>query len=152
MIKDPCSNSNEVIAILCSKAAGNGTTIIIDGIKDLLCQVYFSLKSVQYPINMLLTSEKGLIYMKNEIELNRLEFMILNSLYYNKCTDHYHSMTITDIMNDSEGTLGARMTIYRKLQKLTKIGQIKKGCLDNHADTFYLSEKGIQTVEGGKER
>lgn len=53
MIKDPCSNSNEVIAILCSKAAENGTTIIIDGIKDLLCQVYFSLKSVQYPINIL---------------------------------------------------------------------------------------------------
>lgn len=59
-------------------------------------------------------------------------------------------MTITDIMNNSEGSLGARMTIYRKLQKLIKIGYIKMGCLINHADTFYLSEKGIQTVEGGR--
>lgn len=53
MIKAPCSDPNEVITILCSFAAENGTTIIIDGIKDLLCQVYFSLKSVQYPINIL---------------------------------------------------------------------------------------------------
>lgn len=85
-------------------------------------------------------------------ELNRMEFMILNSLYNGGCIDHYHSMTITDLINDNEGVLGARMTVYRKMQKLMKSGYIKKGCLDNHADTFYLLEKGIRTVEGGKEK
>lgn len=88
--------------------------------------------------------------MNDIIELNRTEFMILNSLYNASCTNPYHSMTITDLINDNEGVLGARMTVYRKMQKLTKAGYIKKGCLDNHADTFYLLEKGIKTVEGGK--
>ena len=87
--------------------------------------------------------------MRNAFELNRLEFMILNSLYLANCTNPYRSMTITDLINDNEGTLGTRMTVYRKMQKLTKAGYIKKGCLDNHADTFYLLEKGIKTVEGG---
>lgn len=90
--------------------------------------------------------------MEEIFELNRLEFMILKSLYDGGCTEHYHSMTITDLMNDNEGTLGTRMTIYRKMQKLVKAGYIKKGCLDNHADTFYLLGKGIRLVEGGKEK
>ena len=76
--------------------------------------------------------------------------MILKSLYDGGCTEHYHSMSITDLMNDNEGALGVRMTVYRKMQKLIKAGYIKKGCLDNHADTFYLMEKGIKTVEGEK--
>lgn len=83
-------------------------------------------------------------------ELNRLEFMILRSLYDGGCKEHYYSMTITDLMNDNEGTLGTRMTIYRKMKKLVETGYIRKGCLDNHADTFYLLEKGIKVVEGGK--
>lgn len=89
--------------------------------------------------------------MDNLIELNRMEFMILQSLYNGGCNDHYHSMTITDLINDNEDALGTRMTIYRKMQKLIKSGYIAKGCLDNHAHTFYLLEKGIRTIEGGKE-
>ena len=89
--------------------------------------------------------------MNNIFELNRLEFMILNSLYNARCTKPYHSMTITDLINDNEGALGTRMTVYRKMQKLTKAGYVQKGCLDNHADTFYLLEKGIKTIEGGNE-
>ncbi len=89
--------------------------------------------------------------MDNLIELNRMEFMILQSLYDGGCNDHYHSMTITDLINDNEDALGTRMTIYRKMQKLMKANYIAKGCLDNHAHTFYLLEKGIRTVEGGKE-
>ena len=43
------------------------------------------------------------------------------------------------------------MINYKKMKKLIKAGYIKKGALDNHADTFYLVNKGIKTVEGGKE-
>ena len=88
--------------------------------------------------------------MSGKYELNQMEFMIINSLYQAGCTDHYHSMTITDLIEDNEGVLGVRMTVYRKMQKLIKAGYIDKGCLDNHADTFYLLDKGIKTVEGGK--
>lgn len=96
-------------------------------------------------------SGKGGGYMGDIFELNRIEFMILKSLYDGECTGHYQSMTITDLMEDNEGALGIRMTVYRKMQKLLKAGYIQKGCLDNHADTFYLLEKGIKLVEGGKE-
>lgn len=89
--------------------------------------------------------------MRGELELNRLEFLILASLYDSGCKNHFHSMTITELLDNNEGALGARMTIYRKLQKLLKAGYIDKGCIDNHADTFYLLEKGIKVVEGGKE-
>lgn len=89
--------------------------------------------------------------MDDVVELNRMEFMILKSLYDNGCTEHYHSMTISDLINDNEGALGVRMTVYRKMQKLLKAGYIQKGCLDNHADTFYILEKGSKLIEeGGK--
>lgn len=89
--------------------------------------------------------------MRGEFELNRLEFMILDTLNDSGCKDHFHSMTITELLDNNEGALGARMTIYRKLQKLLKAGYIERGCVDNHADTFYLLEKGIKVVEGVKE-
>lgn len=56
-------------------------------------------------------------------------------------------MTITDLINDNEDALGARMTIYGKMKKLTKAGYIKKGCLDNHADTLYLLERRSSNLE-----
>lgn len=88
--------------------------------------------------------------MSGTFELNRMEFMILQSLYDGGCIGTYRSMTISDLLEDNEGALGVRMTVYRKMRKLVKAGYIKKRCLDNHADTFYLLEKGIKVVEGGK--
>lgn len=89
--------------------------------------------------------------MSEDFELNRLEFIILDTLYEFGSKDKFHGMTITEILEDNNGALGARMTVYKKMKKLIKAGYIKKGALDNHADTFYLVDKGIKTVEGGKE-
>jgi len=36
------------------------------------------------------------------------------------------------------------------LQKLVEAEYIAKGIIDNHSDTYYLLEKGIKTVEGGR--
>lgn len=80
--------------------------------------------------------------------LNRLEYMILDTLHYSECQDKYHSMTITELMEENGEALGIRGTVYRKLKKLVKDGYIAKGCIDNHADTFYLLKKGIAVVEG----
>lgn len=88
--------------------------------------------------------------MSEEFELNRLEYMILDTLYDSDCKDYFHSMTITELIESNEGVLGARMTVYKKLKKLVKAGYIKKGCVDNHADTFFLLEKSIKIIEGGK--
>lgn len=91
------------------------------------------------------------VVMSNTCELNRMEFMILNSLYEGGCTDPYHSMTITDLINDNEGVLGARMTIYRKMKKLIEAGYVDVGCLDNHAHTFYLQKKELKQLKGENE-
>lgn len=89
--------------------------------------------------------------MSENFELNRLEYMILDTLYEFGSQDKFHGMTITEIMAENEGSLGARMTIYKKMRKLVKAGYIAKGAVDNHADTFYLLEKAVKTIEGGKE-
>lgn len=91
--------------------------------------------------------------MKNtqEIQLNRMEFILLDTLYTNICKDRFHSMTLSEISEDNYDSLGVRTTLYRKMKKLVKLGYVKKGCLDNHADTFYLTEEGIRVVEECKE-
>ena len=89
--------------------------------------------------------------MSEQFELNRLEYMILETLYEFGSKDRFHGMTITEILMENEGSLGARMTVYKKMRKLVNAGYIKKGAIDNHADTFYLLDKAIKTIEGGKE-
>ena len=85
--------------------------------------------------------------MGNTSELNRLEFSILKCLYDSGCMDPYHSMTITELLEKYE-ELEKRMTIYKKLRKLTEEKYVKKGITDNHADTFYLLEKALKIIEG----
>lgn len=85
--------------------------------------------------------------MGNTLELNRLEFSILKCLYDSGCIDPYHSMTITELLEKYE-ELEKRMTIYKKLRKLTEEKYVKKGITDNHADTFYLLEKALKIIEG----
>lgn len=89
--------------------------------------------------------------MDEEFKLNRLEFIILETLYEFGSKDRFHGMTITEILLENEGSLGARMTVYKKMRKLVKAGYIAKGAVDNHADTFYLLDRAIKTIEGGQE-
>ena len=85
--------------------------------------------------------------MGDTLGLNRLEFNILKCLYDSGCVDPYHSMTITELLEKYE-ELEKRMTIYKKLRKLTEEKYVKKGITDNHADTFYLLEKALKKIEG----
>ncbi|WP_133302877.1 hypothetical protein [Coprococcus sp. AF38-1] len=89
--------------------------------------------------------------MNRETQLNRMEFILLDTLYANECKDRFHSMTLSEISEDNDDSLGVGTTLYRKMKKLVKLGYVKKGCLDNHADTFYLTEEGISVVEECKE-
>lgn len=67
--------------------------------------------------------------MSDTLELNRLEYNILKCLHKNECTDQYNSMTITELLEENEDLLGARMTVYKKLNKLNRAGYIKKELL-----------------------
>lgn len=84
--------------------------------------------------------------MGNTLELNRLEFNILKCLYDNDCRDPYHSITITELLEKNEIS-DKRMTVYKKLSKLTKENYVKKGITDNHADSFYLLDKALKIIE-----
>lgn len=89
--------------------------------------------------------------MDEMLSLNRLEYMILESLYEGGCKDYFHGMTIAEILEDNDGALGKRMTVWKKMKKMVDTGYIAKGVLDNHADTYYLTEKSIKTIESLKE-
>lgn len=94
---------------------------------------------------------KGNGYVIQTYELNRLDYMILESLYVGECKDSCHGMTITEILDDNDGSLGKRTTVWKKMQKLVSDGYIAKGILDDHADTYYLLEKSIKIIESLKE-
>lgn len=94
---------------------------------------------------------KGVVYVNEVLELNRLEYMILESLYVGGCKDRFHGMTITEILEDYEGSLGKRMTVWKKMQKLIGKGYLAKGILDDHADTYYLLEKSVKIIESLEE-
>lgn len=95
--------------------------------------------------------------MSEVYKINRADYLLLSTLYASGCMDYYTSMTIAEIIEDNTDEngnhpLGARMTIYRKLQKLVANGYISKGIRDDHADTYYVNEKTIKLMErGGKE-
>ena len=95
-------------------------------------------------------SEKGQVHMNERYEINRLEYMILDTLYKLELKDRFHSMTITELLEENEGVLGARMTVYKRLKKLVNAGYIGKGIIDNHADTYFITEKGIKLIEEGE--
>lgn len=94
---------------------------------------------------------KGNGYVIQTYELNRIDYMILESLYVGGCKDRFHGMTITEISDDYEGSLGKRTTVWKKMQKLVGNGYLEKGILDDHADTYYLTEKSIKIIESLKE-
>ena len=94
---------------------------------------------------------KGNGYVTQTYELNRIDYMILESLYVGGCKDRFHGMTITEILDDYEGSLGKRTTVWKKMQKLVSNGYLAKGILDDHADTYYLTEKSTKIIESLKE-
>lgn len=56
------------------------------------------------------------------------------------------SMTMREVA-ERVGT--SKSTVYRSFLKLLKQDMIKKGCLSEKAETYYLTEKGIKTIENG---
>ena len=104
-------------------------------------------KGVVYVYEM--KRRKGNGYVTQTYELNRLDYIILDTLYDGGFKDYYHAITIAEMLELNNNSL-KRMTVYKKLQKLVEAEYIAKGIIDNHSDTYYLLEKGTKTVEGGR--
>ena len=61
-----------------------------------------------------------------------------------------HSMTIEEIMEETGNVLGVRMTVYRMVTKLVKLGYLEKGVMDNHANTYYVTNDGRKLFKEDK--
>ena len=70
-------------------------------------------------------------------KLNRSDYLILDTLHGSNMTDQFHSMTIEEIMEETGNVLGVRMTVYRMVTKLVKLGYLATGVLDNHEHLLF---------------
>jgi DNA-binding PadR family transcriptional regulator len=70
-----------------------------------------------------------------------------NIITLNKPID---GITITEIMEYLSGVdiIKSRRTIYLHLNKLTQDGYTAKGIVSNHADTYYITDKGVKVLKG----
>lgn len=91
-------------------------------------------------------------------KIDRVDFYILTAfraedkdgettITLNKPID---GITISEIMEylATMNIVKSRRTIYLHLGKLVKEGYVSKGIVSNHADTYYVTNKGQQALEG----
>ena len=76
--------------------------------------------------------------------INRLDVLLLQLLNSNKCIDKFGGMTISEMLEI--WGLGCRNNVYLRLKSLLSEGLIDKGVIDNHADTYYITDKGKQVI------
>ena len=46
--------------------------------------------------------------------------------------------------------MGCRNNVYIRLKNLLYYKLISKGIIDNHADTYYITKKGLETLQVNK--
>ncbi len=81
--------------------------------------------------------------------MNRLCFIILSVLQQNEAVNRLSSMTIKEIASVED--LGIKEnTIFKKIRILEQSGYIGRGLKESRADTFFITEDGIEYLE--KER
>ena len=83
-------------------------------------------------------------------KFNRSDYLILDTPHGPNMTDQFHSKTIEEIMDETDKALGDRLTIYRMETKLVKLGYLEKGVMDNHANTYYLTNDGRKLFKEDK--
>lgn len=78
------------------------------------------------------------------IRMNRTDVTIMVALDTGNADSPQFGLTIAELMEyiSENGAEKSRMTVYRRLRGLVSCGYINKGVIDNHADTFYIEEKG----------
>lgn len=79
------------------------------------------------------------------MNINRLDIIILQLLKSNNCNNKFSGMTIREMMSICD--MGCRNNIYIRLRKLLDENLISKGIIDNHADTYFITKKGLETLQ-----
>ena len=79
------------------------------------------------------------------MSINRLDVIILQLLKGNGCNDKLSGMTINEMLESCD--IGCRYNVYIRLRKLLGDDLINKGFMDNHADTYYITKKGLEILQ-----
>ena len=77
--------------------------------------------------------------------INRLDVIILQLLKGNGCNNKLSGMTISEMLESCE--IGCRNNVYIRLKNLLNDNLIAKGLIDNHADTYYITENGLKLLQ-----
>ncbi len=80
--------------------------------------------------------------------MNRNDFILLAILNAKEAVDSMSGLAIRDIYDED---IGIKMNTYqKKLTRLRKNGYVNIGFRDGHANTYYITKKGIKTLESHK--
>ena len=91
---------------------------------------------------------KNRIKKKERHELNRTDVLLMLTLENKSANAPAFGLTISEIIKhiETNGNDKHRMTVYRRLKALCNEGFVSKGMLSDHADTFYLLDKGRNVI------
>lgn len=78
------------------------------------------------------------------MELSRIDFALMKVLQPRNCTAYFSGMTMQELISIVEIS---RSAAYRRLNRLIAEGYIEKACKSINADTFCITQKGIEIVE-----
>jgi DNA-binding MarR family transcriptional regulator len=75
--------------------------------------------------------------------MHKLDIKVLQELYKNKCINDIQSFSINQILKSIELSYS---TIHNILNSLVVAGYAQKGFKNSRADTYYITEKGIEKL------
>lgn len=77
------------------------------------------------------------------MELSRIDFALMKVLQSRNCTAYFSGMTMQELIS----VVGiSRSAAYRRLNRLITEGYIEKACKSINADTFCITQKGVEIV------
>lgn len=81
--------------------------------------------------------------------MNRLGFIVLSILRQNGANNRLSAMAVSEIVDEEEFVYKDN-TIYKKIKEFETTGLVAQGLKEGRAATFYITEKGVQILEGEK--
>lgn len=76
--------------------------------------------------------------------MDKLSYAILDVLLNNDCKTRLRSMTVKDL---EEQVNIKGITIYKKISKLQSFGYVADGIKDGRANTYYITQLGVDKLQ-----
>lgn len=87
--------------------------------------------------------------MKLNKELNRISYILMNTMLKSKAVDFMHSMSCAEIQE--RVTVIKTDTVYKYMKKLEKFGFVERGAKVDRAYGYILTQEGISLLPEIKE-